>query len=194
LSTSAVRRVVEQQMRLVEEEHQLRFVEIAGFRQVFEQLGEQPEQQRGVHLWRLHQLVGGEDVDDALAFVGLHQVFDVQHRFAEQFVAALRFQAEQAALDGADAGGGDVAVFGGELFGVFADELQHRAQVFQVEQQQLIVVGDLEYQIQHAGLGSFSSSMRASSNGPMSEMVARTGWPISPKGIPEGDREGLVLM
>ena len=37
--------------------------------------------------------------------------------------------------------------------GVVADVLQHRAQVLQVEQQQAVVVGDLEHQLQHAGLG-----------------------------------------
>jgi hypothetical protein len=31
--------------------------------------------------------------------------------------------------------------------------LQHGAQVFQVQQQQAVVVGDLEHQLQHAGLG-----------------------------------------
>jgi hypothetical protein len=59
---------------------------------------------------------------------------------------------QQPALDGADAGRADVAVLGGELLGVVAHVLQHRAQVLQVQQQQAVVVGDLEHHVQHAGL------------------------------------------
>ena len=62
-----LRRVGEQQVRLVEEEHELRLVRIADFGQSLVELGQQPEQQRRVELRRLHQLVGGEDVDDAAA-------------------------------------------------------------------------------------------------------------------------------
>ena len=36
--------------------------------------------------------------------------------------------------------------------GVVAHVLQHRAQVLQVEQREAVVVGDLEHQVQHAGL------------------------------------------
>ena len=83
---------------------------------------------------------------------GLHQVVDVEHRLAEEAVAALLLDLQQAALDRADRGRRDVAVFGPELRGVVADELQHRAQVLEVEQQQAVVVGDLEDQRQHAFL------------------------------------------
>jgi hypothetical protein len=46
-------RVVEQQVRLVEEEHQLRLVEIAHLGQRLEQLGEQPQQEGRVQLGRV---------------------------------------------------------------------------------------------------------------------------------------------
>jgi tRNA(Leu) C34 or U34 (ribose-2'-O)-methylase TrmL len=49
-------------------------------------------------------------------------------------IAAFLFQAQQAALDRADRRNRDIAVFGGELAGVVADELHHRPQVFQIEQ------------------------------------------------------------
>ncbi len=58
-------RVVEQQVRLVEQEHELRLIEIADFGQLFEQLGQHPQQERGVEARRIHQLLGGENVDDA---------------------------------------------------------------------------------------------------------------------------------
>ena len=41
-----LRRVVEEKVRLVEEEDQLRLVEIAHLRQVLEQLGQHPQQER----------------------------------------------------------------------------------------------------------------------------------------------------
>ena len=83
----------------------------------------------------------------------------------------------------------DVAVLGRELRRVVADVLQHRAQVLQVEQQQAVVVGDLEDE-RAARLPACrsGSSMRASSSGPMSETVARTGWPCSPKTSQNVDR------
>ena len=146
------RRLVEQEMRLVEEEDELGFVHVADFRQLLEEFGEQPEQEGRIEARRAHQLVGGEDVDDALAVVGLHQVVDVEHRLTEEDVAALLFQRQQAALDGADRRRRDVAVLGGEGLGVLANVLHHRAQILEVEQQEAVVVGDLEYQLQHAGL------------------------------------------
>ena len=60
-----LRRVVEQQMRLVEEEHELRLVRIADFGQFLEQFRQQPEQEGRIEPRILHQLVGGQDVDDS---------------------------------------------------------------------------------------------------------------------------------
>jgi hypothetical protein len=71
----------------------------------------------------------------------------------KNLLATLGFDLQQPALDRADAGGAHVAILGGEVGGVVAHVLQHGAQVLQVEQQQAVVVGDLEDQIQHAGLG-----------------------------------------
>ncbi len=56
--------IVEQQVRLVEEEHQPGLFRVADFGQRLEQFGEQPEQEGGVELGAAHQLVGGEHVDD----------------------------------------------------------------------------------------------------------------------------------
>ncbi len=88
-----------------------------------------------------------------MAVHGLHHVLDVEHGFAKEAVASLGFDLQQAALDGAHAGGADVAVLGGELFGVVAHVLQHGAQVFEVKQQHAVVVGNLEHQVEHATLG-----------------------------------------
>ena len=60
-------RVLEQEVRLVEEEHELWLVGIADLGQVLEELREQPEQEGRVEPRARHQLVGGEHRDDAAA-------------------------------------------------------------------------------------------------------------------------------
>src|SRR5882724_6182141 len=121
---------------------------------MFEQLGQKPQQETRVQPRVVHQLVGSEDIDNAAAVgVGLQQVLDVEHRLAEETVATLLLDLQQAALDRADRRRRNVAVLGPELRGVVADILHDRAQILQVEQQQAVVVGDLEHQREHALLG-----------------------------------------
>src|SRR5580765_2754879 len=146
-------RFVEEQVRLVEEEHYLRLVRVADLGQVLEQLREEPQQKRRIEFGRAHQFLARQDVDHALAALDLHQVVDIERRLAEELFPALVLELEQPALDRADRGGRDVAVFGGEVFRVVAHVLEHRAQVLHVEEQEARVVGDLEDQRQHALLG-----------------------------------------
>ncbi|MNS14534.1 hypothetical protein D3C72_461550 [compost metagenome] len=139
--------VVEQQVRFIEKENQLGLVHVAHFGQLFIQVGQEPEQKNGVQPRRLHQFVGGQHVDHAAPLgIGAHQVGHVQHGFAKELFGALRFQRQQAALDGAHAGGGHIAVAGLELGRTVRHVLQHGAQVFQVKQQLAFIVGHLEYQ------------------------------------------------
>ncbi len=63
-------------------------------------------------------------------FAGLQQVVDIEGRLAEEFVAALGTEGDKAALNGADAGGGDVAVLDLVGFRFRADVLEHGLQVF----------------------------------------------------------------
>ncbi len=65
---------------------------------------------------------------------------------------ALLLQRQQPALDGAHRRAVDIAVLRLEAFGVVADVLRHRAQIFEVEQQQPLIVGDAEDNLQHAAL------------------------------------------
>ena len=106
-----LRRIVEQQMRLVEEEHQFRLRQVAGFRQFLKQLRQHPQQEGGVEPRALHQLVGDQNIDHAAAVaVGLHEILQRQRRLAEEFRAALVFQHQKLALDGSDGCLADVAV------------------------------------------------------------------------------------
>src|SRR5258708_12664975 len=86
-------------MRLVEKENQLRFIRVADFWQIFEKLGEKPEQESRVNFGRLlHQLIRGQNVDHTLAALGLDQIVEVQSWLAEEFVGARRFEAQQITL------------------------------------------------------------------------------------------------
>ncbi len=146
--------VVEQEVRLVEEEDQDRLVRIPHLGQLLEQLGEQPEQEAGIEPAGLGQLARGQHVDVAVAgLVGLQQILNVQHGLAEEVIAPGALQSEQVAQDGADGGGRYVAVAGGEGLGVVPRELHHGPQILEIQQQQSFVVCHLEHQLQHPALG-----------------------------------------
>ena len=148
-----LRRVVEQQMRLIEEEHQLRFIEVAGFRQALVELGEHPQQAGGVQLRHLVELFGAKDIDHPFtAGIDAHPVGNIQHRLAEEVLGALLLQGQQPALDGADRGAVNIAVLVLERLGVIADKLGDCAEVFEVEQQLAAVVRDAENNVQYAAL------------------------------------------
>ena len=88
-----LRRIVEQQMRLIEEEHQFGLVEIARLRQALVQLGEHPQQAGGVELRHLVELFSAEDIDHPFATgIDAHPVGNIQHRLAEEVLGALLLQ------------------------------------------------------------------------------------------------------
>src|SRR5688500_3420150 len=62
---------------------------------------------------------------------------------------ALLLEHEERALDRADRGLGDVPVFRGEVV-AHGQILKQRLQVLEIEERQLLVVGDLESDIEHA--------------------------------------------
>ena len=90
---------------------------------------------------------------------------------------------EQAALDRADRWRARrCRTASWSVAGVVADVLQHRAQVLEVEQQQAVVVGDLEDDVEHAFLRVVQvRGCAPAAAAPSRDTVARTGWPCSPK-------------
>ena len=105
-------RVVEQQVRLVEEEHELRLVEVADLGQLLEQLGEQPEQEGRVEPAALCMSLSAARMlmtPRPCASVCIRSS-RFERGLAEEAFAALLLEREQAALDRADAGRRDVAV------------------------------------------------------------------------------------
>ena len=144
--------IFEQHVRLVEEEDELGKVHVTDFREGAVQFGQQPEEEGGIELGLEHELVRREDVHNALATLALKEVVDVEGRLAEELVRTLAFQGEEGALDGADGHRGDHAVLDGEFRGVLAHEVEHRAEVLHVDQQETVVIGDLEDDVQDARL------------------------------------------
>jgi len=188
------RLVGEEEVSLVEEEDELGFIEIAGFGQVLEELGEQPEQEGGVELRRLHEAVGDEQVDDAATVgVSLEEIFDVEGWLAEEQISPLAGERDEAALDGSDRCRGNVAVLGLKGGGVLADVPEHGLEVFEVEEEEAVVVGDLEDEVEDAGLDVVEvEDAREQERAHLGDSGADGVAPL-PEDVPEGDGGGLEL-
>lgn len=140
-------------MGFIEEEDQNRLFRVADLWQGLEQFAQQPQQEGRIEFGALHQLVGGEDVHIATPLVvHLQEIVDVERGFAEEMVAALRFQLQQLALDRAHARLGDIAVAGRQRVGIFRAISEHGLKIAQVEQQQPFLIGIFEGDGQHAFL------------------------------------------
>ena len=83
-----------------------------------------------------------------------------------------------------------------QLAGVSATTcVEHRAQILQIEQQQALLVGDLEDDIENAFLRVVEiEQARQAAAAPSPTMVARTGWPCSPNTSQKttGKRSGCI--
>ncbi len=188
-------------MRFVEQKDELRLVEVADFGKPVEQLGQQPKQERRVEARRIHQLLGGENIDDAAA-VGreLQEIDDVERRLAEEFVGALLFEHEQAALDDADRRRGDVSVLAAQRRGALAHFVDDGAQILEIEDRHFLVAGfalvcgPAEGDVQHAFLrfGQLHQARKQE----RSHLFDRgtNGVPIGAEDIPEDRREGRIAV
>ena len=121
------------------------------------------------------------------------QIVDVQHRLAEELLDALRFEREQAALDGADRCGRYVAVLRRQLGRVLADVLQHRAQILEVEQQEPRVVGNLEREVQNAFLRVVQLQQPGEQQRTQIGDRRSDRMPALAEHVPEHDGTGLVV-
>ena len=145
--------VVEHQMRFVEKQHQLGQRQIAAFRQHFKEFGQKPQHKGAVQARRADQFFGVQYIDHAAAAVGLQPVGQIEFGFAEKALGAFALKLQQLALDGADAGGGNIAVAFAVFGGMLRHILQHAAQVFQIDQVPAFVVGHFENDIEQPFLG-----------------------------------------
>ena len=145
--------VVEEGVRLVEEEDELGKVHVAHLGQGAVEFGEEPQKEGAVELRLHHQAVGSQYIHNAFAPFGLHKVEDVETGLAKEAVGPLTLELQEGTLDGTDGGRGDVAVTGGILFGMLGHVVEHRAQVLDVEDKEASFIGNAEYDVEHAVLG-----------------------------------------
>ena len=178
--------IVEQQVRLVEEEHELGLGKIAGFGQKLVDFAEHPQQEHSVHLGRCHEFRSIQDVHRALARLANHQpVGDVQRRFAKEDVAARIFQGEQRSLDSAHRLRRHAAVQGFYLARMFRQVAEHSAQVLQVDEQHAVVVGQAEGDGQHAALHVGESQQPRKQVGPHIGNGDAHGHAVAAEHVPE---------
>lgn len=140
-------------MRPVEEEDKLGLIEVAHFGELLEEVGEHPQEEHRVDLRLLDDARGVQDVDVALtARVAGEPIGQFKRGFAEKHVAALIFNGDERAQNGAHGLRRDVAVGRRVLLGVLAHVVEHRAQILHVDEQHLPVVGNAKDDVQHAFL------------------------------------------
>jgi hypothetical protein len=150
-----LRRLVEEQVRLVEEEDELRLIEVADLRQLLEQLRHEPhqdgrEQPRAV-LYR-----GELEARDDTSAAGCvsQQVADLELRLAEELGAAAVFEFDQRAQEYADRLTGDTAdPFQVLLPGVRVEMREQRTQVGQIHERESLLVREAAHQRQARLLG-----------------------------------------
>ena len=138
-------------MRLVEEEDEAGLVGVAHLGQPLEEGREHPQQEHGIDLRALDEAGGIEQVDVATA-VGRagKPVIELQAGLAEEDVASLVLDGDERALYGAHRLGGHVAVRRLVFLGVLQDIGEHRAQVLEVDEEESLVVGHAEDDVEHA--------------------------------------------
>src|SRR5215212_1221084 len=140
-------------MRLVEEEHQLRLVEVAHFREFLEQLRQQPQQEGRIELGIVRQLVRRQDIDDAAAVaLGAHEIRKVERGLAKKGIGALVFENQKLPLNRADGRGRYIAVDFLQFRGIVSRQAQDRAQILQIKQRQPLLVGEAKSDVKHAFL------------------------------------------
>ncbi len=142
-------------MGFIKEEDEARLVRIANLGKLLEQFRQQPEQEGGVEFWTVDQAGGIQHVHDAAPIgIGAHHVRQFQCGFAEEEIGTFAFHDEQVALHRAKRRRGNVAVFLAEFVAdlLVAHMNEQFAQILQVKQQQAIIVGIFERDVQHAFL------------------------------------------
>ncbi len=125
---------------------------------------------------------------------GADQVFDVERGLAEEVVGALLFEHQQAALDGTGRGRRDVAVLGRQFLAAARDLGDHRAQVFQIEQRQLLIRRDAEHDVEDAFLHLVEFEEAGEQQRPHVLHGRAHGMALLAEDVPEHDGEGGVRV
>ena len=120
------------------------------------------------------------------------EVVDVEGGLAEEVAGALLLQHQQAALDGADRDGGDVAVLGHQGLAALADVVGHGAQVLQVEQRHVLVGRHAEQDVEHALLRLVELEQPGEQQRPHLLHRGADGMALLAEQVPEDGRVGGV--
>ncbi len=184
-----LRRALEEQVRLVEEEHQLGLREVAGLGQLVEQLGEEPHEERGEQAGLVLDGRQLEDVDDALAVGGRpDEVVDRQLGLAEERLGALLVELDDVAQQHPGGGGRQAAdALQRRLALVAREVLEDGPEVVEVEQRQALLVGVVEDERQRrrlrlVGVEHLGEQLRAETRGGGADGDPRTQSSQGPEG------------
>ena len=188
---------IEQQVGLVEEEHQHRAVGIAAFGEGAKERRQEPQQEGGIEAWALHQLTPIEQIDEAACLLslarGCQHVIDVERRFGEEALAALGGQHMHPAQHGTEALGADTAIALLEVFALTLDMLQQADQVLEVDQLQPFTLGMIEGQVHQATLGVVQFQQGRHQLRPHGSHAGTHRMPTLAEQIPQPDGSGLRL-
>ena len=139
-----LRGVLEEHMRLVEEEDHLRKLHIAYLGHLVVNLRQEPHQERRVELRLEHKLVGRQDIHHTTSSLGLQQVVYVERWLTKELITALLGKRQERTLDSADSSRRDIAISGRVALRVLGHVVQHQAQVLHINERQILVLGDAE--------------------------------------------------
>ena len=124
--------------------------------------------------------------------VGGDEVGEVEGGLAEEGGRALVLEDEEGALDGADRGGGDVAVGPGDVAGVVGEPGEDRLEVGEVEEEEALLVGDAEGDVEDALLGVGELHHPGEEQGAELADGGADGVAVLAEEVPEDDRGGAV--
>ena len=133
-------------MCFIKEEDQLRLREVSDLRKGLEEFGQHPEKECRIETAVVDQALAVEYADHSFAALSLSDpVCDLECRLAEEDVPALGFKSDDCPQDGPDGVLRDVAVRIGEFSVILTDIIQHGLQILRINEEELVVIRDLEY-------------------------------------------------
>ena len=187
-------RIIEQQMRLIEEEDESRFIGVPDLGQLLEQFREQPQKEGRVEPRARHQTIRRHHIDPATA-IGRerHQICQIQRGLTEEIGPALILQHQKLPLDRADGRAGHIAVAQGNLILMLAHKQQHGLQIFEIEKRQALLIRDPERDIQHAFLRLGQIHQSRQQQRPHLRNRGADRMAFLAKHIPEGDGKRAVV-
>ncbi len=180
-------------MSLVEEEDHPRSVLVPDLRQILEEFGQQPEQEAGIQTGLEYELVRRQDADHTPALeIGSHQVSQFEGGFSEKAFSSIILEPQEGALYGGYGGCRHQTVLGGDVLTVLGDEAQERPEVRKVQEEQPLVVGQPEDDLEDSRLGVVEFEYPGHECRAHLGCCGADGVPLPAVEVPQDDRAGLA--